>query len=84
MSFYNCQGNRHNMQAFAGVDDECGSTDVFKIWKDHVDEKKAKKYVKKFTDHYDVPLHFAPKNLEKDINEFYHGKYGIFTCHDAL
>lgn len=57
MSFYDCQGNRHNKYAFAGPYDECGRFDVFQIWKDNVKESKGKNFVELFTDHYEIPLH---------------------------
>ena len=84
MSFYDCQGNRHNKYAFAGPYDECGRFDVFAIWKQNVKEQKAKNFVHLFTDHYEVPLHDAPTELRKNLNTFYQGRYGIFTCHDTL
>jgi len=84
VSFYDCQGNRHNKYAFAGPYDECGRIDVFGIWKDNVKEKKAKAYLNILTDHYDFPLHYSPKGMSDSINLFYQGKYGMFTCHDTL
>jgi hypothetical protein len=84
MSFYDCQGNRHNKYAFAGPYDECGRFDVFEIWKKNVKEQKAKNFVQLFTDHYEVPLHDAPNSMRKSLNTFYQGRYGIFTCHDTL
>lgn len=84
VSFYDCQGNRHNKYAFAGPYDECGRLDVFGIWKKRVNEKKAKDIVELLMDHYDLPLHLAPLGLEDQLNTFYQAKYGMFTCHDTL
>ena len=33
---------RYNALVFLGPDDECGKIDIFKIWHEKVDEKKAK------------------------------------------
>ena len=63
MSFYDCQGNRHNKLAFEGPYLECGSVDVFGIWKENVNEKKSKKYIAILMDHYDFPLHDCPKGM---------------------
>lgn len=63
MSFYDCQGNRHNKYAFAGPYDECGRLDVFQIWKDNVKEKRSKQYIEQLMDHYDFPLHDSPKGM---------------------
>ena len=71
MSFYDCQGNRHNKLAFAGPYDECGRVDVFGVWKDHVKEKKAKVFIDKLMDMYDIPLHECPSGAEQSINMFY-------------
>ena len=38
-------GIRYNKKAFEGPYGECGSVDVFGIWKKNVDEKRAKRYV---------------------------------------
>ena len=84
MSFYDCQGNRHNKIAFAGPYDECGRIDVFGIWKQSVKEKKSKDYVEALMDHYDIPVHYAPQGMESEINKFYQAKFGMFTCHDTL
>lgn len=72
------------MKAFEGVADECGQTDVFAIYKQHVDEKKSKRITTLFKDHYDVPIHLPPNYLLPGINKFYHAKYGMFTCHDGI
>ena len=84
MSFYDCQGNRHNKYAFAGPYDECGKLDVFGIWKNNVKEKRAKQFVDLLVDHYEFPLHDTPRGMEDTINTFYQAKYGMFTCHDTL
>ena len=83
-SFLDCQGNRHNQYVFAGPYDECGRVDVFGIWKEQVNEKKAKPSVQQFRELYDIPLHDCPNAILKDVNMFYQGKYGMFTCHDTL
>lgn len=84
VSFFDCQGNRHNKYAFAGPYDECGRIDVFGIWKKKVNEKKSKEFVELLMDQYDLPVHQAPKGLEQGLNKFYQAKYGMFTCHDTL
>jgi hypothetical protein len=84
MSFYDCQGNRHNKYAFAGPYDECGRIDVFAIWKKKVNEKKSKEFVDLMMDHYELPVHDPIKGMETGINKFYQAKYGMFTCHDTL
>ena len=84
ISFYDCQGNRHNPRAFAGPYDECGRIDVFGIWKENVKEKKSKAFISKLMDTYDIPLHECPSSAEDSVNMFYMAKYGIFTCHDVL
>ena len=84
LSFYDCQGNRHNKLAFAGVADECGRIDVFHVWKDNVKEKKSKWFIDKLQDHYEIPLHQCPPGMEQEVNKFYQAKYGMFTCHDTL
>lgn len=62
-SFMNC-GSRYNRAVFAGPYDECGSIDVFGIYKESVNEKRAHKYVKFLLDHYDFPLWHSPQGLE--------------------
>ena len=57
MSFLDCGGNTYNKYAFEGPYLECGRIDVFKQWKDNVNEKKGKDYVAMLRDQYDVPLH---------------------------
>ena len=84
MSFYDCQGNRHNKLAFAGPYDECGRIDVFGVWKDNVTEKKSKVFIDRLMDQYEIPVHHAPDGMEDEINKFYQGRYGMFTCHDTL
>lgn len=84
MSFYDCQGNRHNKHAFEGPYLECGRIDVFGIWKKNVKEQRAKNFVELLMDQYDLPVHEAPKGMEEEINKFYMAKYGMFTCHDVL
>lgn len=84
MSFYDCQGNRHNKYAFAGPYDECGQCDVFGIWKKNVNEKKGKQYVDLLMEHYDIPAHNTPIGMDYGLNLFYQGKYGMFTCHDTV
>ena len=81
-TYWDCQG-RYNYKALAMVDSHCGK-DVFLIWKKHVDERKADRLIHKFRDYYEVPLHDPPYNMEKEINEFYQGKLGMFTCHDSI
>lgn len=84
VTFYDCQGNRHNKLAWTGPYTECGSVDVFGIWKASVKEPRAKPWVTRIMDQYHFPLHDCPKGMEYDINLFYQAKYGMFTCHDAL
>ena len=84
MSFYDCQGNRHNKYAFAGPYDECGRLYVFGIWKDNVKQKKAKHYIDALVDQYDFVLHDTPKGMTESINSVYQAKYGMFTCHDTV
>jgi len=83
-SFTDCQGDRHNQKAFAGIGDECQNDNPFTIWKTNVKEDKAKAYVALFTDHYAMPLHITPDGFDYYINTFYMAKYGMFTCHDAI
>ena len=45
LSFIDC-GTRYNKHAFEGPYGECGSVDVFGIWKEHVDEKRSNNYIK--------------------------------------
>lgn len=78
-SFLFC-GSGYNPYAFKGVYEECGTNDMFGIWRQHVDEKKAVKYVVKLMEHYDIPLYETPPELERQINTFYSAKYGMFTC----
>jgi len=33
---------------------------------------------------YDIPLHQTPIGMDKELSTFYMGKYGMFTCHDAV
>ena len=82
LSFNTC-GIRYNKAAFDGPYGECGSVDVFGIWKNSVDEKRAKKYVRFLMEHYDFPLYHSPPGLESHLNAFYQSKYGMFTCFDT-
>ena len=81
LSFLDC-GIRYNKKAFEGPYGECGSVDVFGIWKKNVDERRAKPYVKRLMEHYDFPIFHSPAGLEHHLNTFYQAKYGMFTCHD--
>lgn len=66
-----------------GPQDECGSVDVFGIYKRNIDEKRSAPFVNILMDHFDFPIYHAPRGLEEGINTFYQAKYGMFTCHDA-
>ena len=68
MSFYDCQGNRHNKLAFEGPYLECGRVDVFGIWKERVKEQKAKVFIDKLMNQYDIPLHQCPSGMEDLVN----------------
>jgi len=75
-------GIAYNKAAFEGPEAECGKIDSFGIWKNNVDEKKAKGFVGVFREYYEFPIFNSPEGLGKDLNTFYQSKYGMFTCHD--
>jgi len=59
----------YNSLVFYGTDN-CGavSHDVFAIWKQYVEEKKAKKMINLLMEHYDFPIYDSPPGLEREIN----------------
>ena len=63
MSFFNC-GIGYNKFSFQEPQRECGAVDVFGIWKDNVNEIKARNYVNYLRDHYDFPIFNSPSGME--------------------
>ena len=87
-TFYNCQGNRYNKDAYSGVAGECPSyhtySQVFRAWHQRVDEKRYAPVVEYLKAHYDLPNFVPPGGFEDGINLFFMAKFGMFTCHDVI
>ena len=62
----------------------CDNIDVFKHWKERVNESKAKPLVNMLQDQYEIPLFEPPtQGSLVAINSLYQSKYGLFTCLDS-
>lgn len=62
----------------------CENIDVFKHWKERVNEGKSKRLISLLQDQYNIPLFEPPTQRSLvPINSLYHSKYGLFTCLDS-
>lgn len=75
---------RYNKVVFLGVQDECGAMDVFRVWHDHVNEKRATLTVEKLMENYELPIFVNVGRSRESINAFFQAKYGLFTCFDSI
>ena len=74
----------YHMGSFNETPLGCDDIDVFKHWKERVNEGKAKPLTTLLQDQYNIPLFEPPtQGSLEPINSLYQSKYGLFTCLDS-